>query len=172
MKSVLMSIHPEYCRKIFSGEKTIEFRRAFKRTDEPVMVFVYETKHGNMGGKVVGYFFCNYIDTLFWDSDIRWHEYFQNKYPEDKDRRMDNICRQGCLSFQELKDYADGKDITMLYIEDPMLFDRPKELSEFGSLIKTIDWERGTVNFFKGNKFYKPMKRPPVSWCYVEEIES
>ena len=71
MESVLMSIHPEHCRKIFSGATTIEFRRAFKYTDEPFMVFVYETKHGNMGGKVVGCFFAitliHYFGILIFD---------------------------------------------------------------------------------------------------------
>lgn len=171
MKSVLMSIHPEYCRKIFSGEKHFEIRKYAPKIPCPYTVYVYETKKeyvkwqtgaktsfGYGSGKVIGRFVCAYISTLNLDSDVLYDAY------------MNYVCHQTCLSLQELKDYVNGKDGTLLYIDSPRLFDRPKELSEFGSLINTIDWERGTVNLFKGNKFYKPMKRPPVSWCYVEEI--
>lgn len=42
MKTILISIRPEYCEKIFSGEKTIEVRKT--APEPPFKAIVYETK--------------------------------------------------------------------------------------------------------------------------------
>lgn len=44
MKSILMSIRPEWCKKIFDGEKTIEVRKTRPLIDMPFKVYVYCTK--------------------------------------------------------------------------------------------------------------------------------
>lgn len=44
MKSILMSIRPEWARKIFEGEKTIEVRKTRPLIDMPFKVYVYCTK--------------------------------------------------------------------------------------------------------------------------------
>ena len=44
MKSILMSIRPEWARKIFNGEKTIEVRKTRPLIDMPFKVLVYCTK--------------------------------------------------------------------------------------------------------------------------------
>ena len=44
MKSVLVSIHPQWCKKIFNGEKTIEVRKTRPLIDMPFKVYVYCTK--------------------------------------------------------------------------------------------------------------------------------
>ena len=44
MKSILMSIRPEWARKIFNGEKTIEVRKTRPLIDMPFKVYVYCTK--------------------------------------------------------------------------------------------------------------------------------
>lgn len=196
MKSVLMSIHPEHCRKIFSGEKTIEFRRNAPKIPCPYPIYIYETKKeyvkwqrgattsfGYGSGKVIGWLFCESKKTLFWDSDIRFHEYLQNAYPKDRDVHMDYICRRGCLSFQELKDYANGKDITMLYIDSLTLFDQPRDLQDF--FIKTgncAEYNAGMdcrackrfqsmdcFSEFDDTKF-KPLTFAPQNFVYVEDI--
>ena len=198
MKSVLMSIHPKHCRKISSGEKTIEFRRNAPKIPCPYPIYIHETKKqyvkwqrgattsfGYGSGKVIGWFFCESKNTLFWDSDIRYHEYLQNTYPKDRDVHMDYICRRGCLSFQELKDYANGKDITMLYIEDPILFDKPRDLQDF--LIKTNGRDCADSNADKNCRNckryrsrdcfaefdvaeFRPLFFAPQNFVYVEDI--
>lgn len=60
---IILSLRPEWCRKVFSGEKTIEIRKTIPRKGMPFKVFVYETKPG--AGKIVGEFvvrrfWCNY----------------------------------------------------------------------------------------------------------------
>lgn len=44
MKSVLISIQPQWCEKIFDGEKTIEVRKTRPLIDMPFKVYVYCTK--------------------------------------------------------------------------------------------------------------------------------
>ena len=43
-KKVLISIHPKWCEKIFSGEKTIEVRKSAPKLKPPFEVLVYMTK--------------------------------------------------------------------------------------------------------------------------------
>lgn len=44
MKKVLISIHPKWCKLIFSGEKTIEVRKTAPKLETPFKVYVYCTK--------------------------------------------------------------------------------------------------------------------------------
>ncbi len=57
MKTILISIHPKWCEKIFSGEKTIEVRKTAPKP--PFKAIVYETFNGGGSGKVIGEFICN-----------------------------------------------------------------------------------------------------------------
>jgi len=50
--AILLSIKPVYVKKIFSGEKTVEFRKA-KPNYPPSLVFIYE---GSPTKKIVGWF--------------------------------------------------------------------------------------------------------------------
>lgn len=45
MKNVLISIRPQWCEKITSGEKTIEVRKSAPK-EVPFKVYIYCTKHG------------------------------------------------------------------------------------------------------------------------------
>lgn len=44
MKAVLISIHPEWCSKIASGEKAIEVRKTRPKLPPPFKVYIYCTK--------------------------------------------------------------------------------------------------------------------------------
>lgn len=84
MKQILISIKPEWCEKIFNGEKTIEVRKSAPKLEPPFKVFVYMTKskdkltqfYNDYGeptnGKVIGSFICDKItryESEFWDDD-------------------------------------------------------------------------------------------------------
>ena len=56
-KAVLISIRPEWCEKIISGEKTIEVRKTRPKMSPPFKCYIY--KCGN--GKVIGEFLCDQI---------------------------------------------------------------------------------------------------------------
>ena len=51
MKENLMSIRPEWCKKIFNGSKSIEVRKSRPSIPTPFTVYVYQTKH--KGGKAI-----------------------------------------------------------------------------------------------------------------------
>lgn len=93
-----------------------------------------------------------------------------------------------CLNHPELIAYGKGKTLRGLYITESKLFDRPRELSEFGTVCNrhgSYD-ECGDCSYLreaKGAYLYgydvdtwcgvgniKPLTRAPQSWCYVEEV--
>lgn len=151
-KVVMLSIRPKWCEKIASGEKTIEVRKTKPKLETPFKCYIYCTNSGvAMGmwgkhGKVIGEFTCNTVTNLFSNSRFWLNE--------------DDVL-QTCLSAAEIRKYADGANgLYGWHISDLVCYDKPKELSEFKGLRKT--------------KFgYEPVeiKRPPQSWCYVEEWE-
>ena len=145
MKSVIISIRPKWCEEIASGEKTIEVRKTKPKIDVPFKCYIYCTKNketndllewhinGNiikMNGKVIGEFVCNYVETM--------------KYPHNG--LVDIVDeRESCVSARELIQYSNGSLLYAWHISALKIYDKLKELSEFG------------------------LKRPPQSWQYVEE---
>lgn len=64
-KAVLLSIHPKWAQKIYSGEKTIEWRKSFpfKKWHGEMKVYLYETKPVC---KITGCFkLLNVVETTF-----------------------------------------------------------------------------------------------------------
>ena len=151
-KAVLISIRPEWCEKILSGEKTLEVRKNRPNMGTPFKCYIYCTNSGvAMGmwgkhGKVVGEFTCNKVTNLFSNSRFWLNE--------------DDVL-QTCLSAAEIRKYANGANgLYGWHISNLKVYDAPKPLSAFEGLRKT--------------KFgYAPVeiKRPPQSWCYVEELQ-
>lgn len=164
MKSVMISIRPQWCELIESGEKTIEVRKNRPKLNTPLKCYIYCTNADyyswglavqnvpipfgeKYAGKVVGEFVCDKITNLFAESRF-WLD--------------ENIVEQTCLTGKQIREYANGKDfIYGWHISNLKIYDRPKELSEFTGRRKT----RFGIENFK-------MKRPPQSWCYVEEVDS
>ena len=144
MKSVLVSIQPQWCEKIFNGSKTIEVRKSRPSIPTPFKVYVYETKgktkywsqpmpipYTEGRGKVIGSFVCDKIDE-YEANERGWYI-----YPQD----------ETCLWCDEIAHYGKGKPLYGWHITEPKLFDKPRELSEFG------------------------IARAPMSWCYVDELQ-
>lgn len=157
-KAVLISIRPEWVEKILSGEKTLEVRKTRPNMETPFKVYIYCTA-GNLsyevsngifcnisGGRlVVGEFVCDKIGVIWGGGYL--------KMPE-------SAFAGSCLNMYQIDTYLDGKDGHFWHISNLKIYDTPKELSEFKGLRKT--------------KFgYEPVeiKRPPQSWCYVEELK-
>lgn len=182
MKSVLISIRPQWCKLIASGKKTIEVRKSAPKLETPFKVYVYCTKermtripsmyaylHKNepracaeygtietwgkigdvivnphlasmhvsfgMHGKVIGSFVCDKVYKIVPDG-----EYYSNGYDID-----DDMLSEMCLGRGYLTGYGLGYTIYGWHITSPKLFDKPRELGEFG------------------------ITRAPMSWCYVEQ---
>ena len=150
MNEIMLSIRPKWCELIASGQKTIEVRKTKPKCNVPFKVYIYCTKQRVNGeilltydkkikgrnkgfrdvddmplaGKVIGEFVCGEI------LDCR-------------DVHIDVTC----LTVEEWLKYTEGHKglIYGWHISDLTIYDKPKDLSDFG------------------------MKRSPQSWCYVEK---
>lgn len=191
---ILIPIHPQWCEKIFNGEKTIEVRKTVPKIEPPFEVFVYETLgkrtscrqcvlfpmcalRSQFGcyegtGEVVGSFMCDKVD-----------EYsFSNL--EARYRINDVDLVKTCLNHPELIAYGKGKTLAGWHITEPKLFDEPKELSEFGTICKKdgsydechncpylrVSEEYYDTDIWCGVGNIKPLTRAPQSWIYVETV--
>ena len=178
-KAVLISIRPEWVNKIMSGEKTLEVRKTKPKLKTPFKCYIYCTNSGvAMGmfgkhGKVVGEFVCDKIDNI-WKRGIP--ENFDYCYLPLNEWGNDDIeteirdIRESCIPKEKLNAYA-GK-MPVLYawhISGLKIYGNPKKLGEFSPLFenckgKVCD-EFGCASCENGGH----IKRPPQSWCYVEE---
>ena len=171
MKSVLISIQPKWCELIASGKKTIEVRKTLPKVKEPFKVYIYCTNwkdniywknhYKDKLGKVIGEFVCEVVTVA-----LSGHYWI---LPKSK-TLIDEL---------DLLDYADGKTVYGWHISDLVIYDKPRELSEFkhkcnGVCVDTkkmFKCERFIEEGFKCNGL-NPITRPPQSWCYVEsEVE-
>ena len=217
MKSILISIQPQWVEKILNGEKTIEIRKTIPKCELPCNVYIYCTKpkkwwaFSNWGAtsdelvwkikdKVK---MCNGLEV--WDDDCEKlngkvvAEFILKQVeiiPTVKEKRngasyqyhiiSKDILNKSCLKQEEILEYTNGKDLYAWHIDNLKIYDKPKELSEFSGFIPSNKCEKHENGFVcdkcdaydKEHEtclalYYcrKPIKRPPQSWCYVEELE-
>lgn len=180
-KAVLISIKPQWAKKIFEGKKTIEIRRTHPSIDMPFKVYVYQTKHKGGkaivsealnsvygGGKVIGSFVCDRIREIIplglrgFKLGAEW-------------------LKEMCLSKEQLDEYGGLKTLYSWHITEPKLFDKPRELCEFYAPCRkgkeTADEScKGCSYAFKGVSTGEiicdnAITRPPQSFCYIEVDE-
>ena len=168
MKAVMLSLRPQWAEKIFNGEKTIEVRKSRPSIPTPFKVYVYMTKHKwifkllpflkNRFAKVIGKFVCDRID-----------EYTFSNY-EARYRINDVDLAKTCLNHPELIAYGKSKYLYGWHITEPLLFDKPRDITEFVLYGKCAEdcKDRMTCKYFKRTF----LKRPPMSWYYIEADEN
>ena len=195
-KSVLISIRPKWCELIASGEKTIEVRKTRPKLDTPFRCYIYCTvemagydalwvldtptreKYSLMAvsaylenpngaskgnGKVIGEFTCERIVPITYDGGRLWCPTNAAFSPAT------------CLSQAEIIAYIGDKGRCYgWHISDLLIYDQPRELSEFQRATDPCDscyaeytWECTDCKKFGGN-----IKRPPQSWCYVDDANA
>ena len=168
-KAVLISIRPKWVQKIANDEKTIEVRKTKPKLETPFKCYIYCTlpkyPHEDFiatdypmpqfygGGKVVGEFTCDRIYEL-----------------APLNHAPDDVEKQACLTREEIVNYLKGTGHGW-HITDLLIYDHPRELTEFRRATDPCDschaeytWECTDCKKFSGD-----IKRPPQSWCYVEE---
>ena len=193
MEAVLMSVQPKWCELIANGKKTVEVRKNKPNLKTPFKVYLYCTQgksknerlvlqpfgyelggiestltcRGN--GKIIGEFVCN---------EISWIGRSNLVVKEDAEKAL----RGTCLSYEEICDYlglsksqnnnkheetfefvAYRRGGYGWHISDLVIYDKPKELSEFHQC-HTCEYA-GVCN----DTCWKTLKKPPQSWCYVEK---
>ena len=78
----------------------------------------------------------------------------------------EDMTRLSCLTKGEIKDYELSPSkfgIFGWHISDLVIYDKPKVLSKFTNKSSQFTFSKD------GALVYKGLKRPPQSWCYVEE---
>lgn len=145
MRAVLISINPPHTNNIFDEIKGIEWRTKPLPTAKH---YCYETKKGSGQGKVIGQFIINCIQK-FTDIDC---------IPEA-------LITMGCVSRKFLKAYSKGRALYAHWIQEPIRYDKPLELSKFR---KPIVCHRGKDRENCKGCWDCEITRPPQSWCYVE----
>lgn len=165
MKSVLIAIRPKWVEKITSGEKTIEVRKTAPK-EVPFKAYIYCCK-GNNGyewlyrvddngrgkaqswhGKVIGDFICDKVYPI----KNRGSSF---SVADEEQSVTNEIARQSCLYYDDMVSYFGNKDGFGWHISDLKIYDKPRNLSEFGKV---------------GFGHEVPLKRPPQSWMYIEDL--
>lgn len=119
-RAVMLSIRPEWVKKILSGEKTLEIRRTKPKLDVPFKCYIYQTK----GGGVVGEFVCDYI------------HFIDDSYNPKK-----WIRALSCMSTEQIREYSDYEhDLFAWNISKLKVYDNPKLLSDFRRYKETKSW--------------------------------
>lgn len=161
MRSVLISIQPKWCELIASGQKTVEIRKT-RPKEAPFKCYIYCTKSNwtfplvthdtkdftcgkayrySSGGEVIGEFTCDCVTPLYNVCTDDWGRLLGGLHEIEK-----QLVGMACLTETELHEYANGKRCFAWHISDLVIYDKPKELSEFGLIL------------------------PPQSWIYVAEL--
>lgn len=202
MKSVLISIQPKWCELIANGNKTVEVRKTKPKLETPFKVYIYCTKGNSLNylkrpffdnyqkfwvdnnafgsnvaranGKVIGEFVCNNID---------WHGLSNLIVKEDTEHTLNGTC----LTKEEILNYLGYKKGTNIYacknydfygwhISNLVIYDKPRELSEFMKECK-LECDMRSLKVPPCEKCEhliasfgcgRTITRPPQSWCYVE----
>jgi len=132
MDAVLMSINPEFTKKIFDRKKPLELRKRAPKCPAPYIVYVYETKglyisesgfKYNGAGAVVGKFIVTATAIIRY-SDFPFY------------------AQRACLSVSRMLDYAgERKNLSALKISGPQKYNKPLPLSRFGLSRPPQSWQ-------------------------------
>lgn len=180
MKSVLISIRPQWVEKIARGEKTIEVRKTAPQ-EVPFKCYIYETqgqyikfihgahtKYGYGCGKVIGEFICDKVYSI----KNRGSSF---SVADEEQSVTNEIARQSCLYYDDMVSYFGNKDGFGWHISDLKIYDKPKELSEFYTKkkcnsCKKSGYESTACMYDEDCKMPMSITRAPLSWQYIEDL--
>lgn len=162
-QAVLMSIRPEWVRKIFCDGKGVEVRKTRPHIKPPFKVYVYQTlpRWGDWNesdGLVVGEFECKNI--------------IEYPYGTDDAYKFEQLAM---MTHKMVMEYGKCRPLYGWVIWNRVVFDKPKKLSEFKRWNRTED----NSPCAHTKVLYAPCEtctacnvtRPPQSWMYVEELK-
>lgn len=200
MKAVLISINPRWCELIASGTKTVEVRKTRPKLETPFKVYIYCTKgkfepHEHLRnnlhyddstikvcegqGKIIGEFVCDKVESI----EIRHFTVFghENRYTAVGENPDYQWLKKSCLSYDEVAHYGKFAPLYGWHISDLVIYDKPRELSEFKQVRKIRGYHKKDEPKTEGINIQallhssrvevKYFTRPPQSWCYVEVQE-
>ena len=187
-KAVMLSIRPKWCEKIANGEKTIEVRKTRPNIATPFKCYIYCTSgnisykcgngmicHNSGGRIIIGEFICKKIDRIVrvgYMGGMAPPSYFIEALNSLSGiLPIKSLLNASCLTLRDLEAYFPGGCGYGWHISDLLIYDQPRELSEFQRATDPCDschaeytWECTGCKKLGGD-----IKRAPQSWCYVEE---
>ena len=202
-KAVMLSIRPKWCKKIASGEKTIEVRKTKPRLETPFKCYIYCSKakerliciskdgdenygeiyHGkpvfikqdegsvcDMWGnrqKVIGEFTCDRIYKI--DKDSTSFLFKAGKLSVYKQAAEEKCGLCVAMTDDELHGYLGQCQGYGWHRSDLRIYDAPRELSEFERPYECNECDAKWATECNACHAEGKIKRPPQSWCYVEE---
>ena len=179
MKSVLISIQPQWAEKIAQGIKTIEVRKTAPQ-EVPFKAYIYCTigngvkgdylvPSGIQCGKVIGEFICDRIEMV----NAKCSDYGIDLFYHD-------CLTNGCLTEREIEKYfniPEDRDLRAMkgngyvwHISDLKIYDKPKPIMQFYKPCP-IEWKNCPVcEFYSTNTgcCMNNVDRPTQSYMYVE----
>lgn len=137
---------------------------------KPVFIKVDEGSVCDMLGKrqkVIGEFTCDRIDEYDDDTIFSFRH-------EDYARWNDFDLDRACMHPEDFQNYANGKWLYGWHISDLKIYDTPRELDDFRRVCKNDWWCESCAMYWEHNgtcgNGSLQIRRPPQSWCYVEEL--
>ena len=143
-------------------------------------------------GRVIGEFVCDRVDEIGKRGIHHNFDYCYlslNKFGNDDIEIEIRDIQKSCIPKEKLNSYGAHSSLLFAWhITDLVIYKQPKELREFivPSNVGCCNEGncRGCRWFDEGNGFnveddcnapfctdeYKPLRKPPQSWCYVEEV--
>ena len=192
-KAVMMSIRPKWVEKIANGEKTIEVRKTRPKLETPFKCYIYCTLQGcneffrvdlgcdvakwNRGkwadrkGNVIGEFICDRIYKIDKDStDFLFKAGGLSVYKQAAEEKC-GLCV--AMTDDELHGYLGHCQGYGWRISDLRIYDQPREFTEFRQSCPNDLYCEDCAMYSNNNGICNngalPLRRPPQSWCYVEE---
>lgn len=189
-KAVMLSIRPKWCGKIANGEKTIEVRKTRPKLETPFKCYIYCTlpkyPHEDFivtdyprpqfygGGKVIGEFTCDRIYKIDMDStDFLFKVGGLSVYKQAAEEKC-GLCV--AMADDELHGYLGHCQGYGWHISDLLIYNQPRELTAFRRACKNSWYCESCAMYWENNgtcgNERLQLKRPPQSWCYVEEMKN
>lgn len=135
-KAVLLSIHPEWAEKIYSGEKEVEWRKTFPTEATPGMpVLLYETAP-----------VCMVTGLFYWISK----EALIIREPNFDGQEINPVAQKlidaGCVTLEDLEKYqAENGRLYAWNVRGKMKFSEPRTLSDYGLERAPQSWQYITI---------------------------
>ena len=147
-KAILISIRPDWCKKILSREKTVEVRKTRPKLETSFKVYIYCTKTDKgwlrtvpvqgwqrLDGFVIGEFTCNKIDTIQRmgiDNNFDYCYLSLNEFGNDDIAIEIRDIKKSRIPKSELNSYAkSAPELFAWHISDLKVYDTPRNLDEF-----------------------------------------
>ena len=117
--NIILSIKPKWAELIYSGKKTIEWRKSIPKFQNIEKVFLYETYPVK---KITGFFYWDAFETLTF-SIVSYLLIDPNAH---------QLIDAGCVPLEDLKKYkGDRFNLFGLRIKNPTKFEEPWNLEKF-----------------------------------------